>query len=128
MNIAQFGNSFEASDKRLLLARSCIGASEQRQHHIRGSFVANEQRGWPIESTHVASDERLAFLECRVVVNKQRLSQMRVVSIGPNIRHQEAIRPNPPFKPTPLRGHKIGGILKSRSGSNAFPTYSGGAA
>jgi len=36
--------------------------------------------------------------------------------------------PNTPIQPTPLRGRKIGAILKSGLGSKAFPIYRGGAA
>jgi hypothetical protein len=67
-------------------------------------------------------------MECRVVVNKQRPLQMRVVSIEPENQHQEAFRPNPPFKPTPLRGHKIAAILKIGNLPTAFSIYNGGAA
>jgi hypothetical protein len=38
------------------------------------------------------------------------------------------VRPNKPLKLTPLCGPKIGGILKSRNGPNAFLIYNGGAA
>jgi hypothetical protein len=38
------------------------------------------------------------------------------------------VQPNKPLKLTPLRGRKIGCILKSRSSTNAFPVSSGGAA
>jgi hypothetical protein len=37
-------------------------------------------------------------------------------------------QPNKRFHLTPLRGHKIGAILKSRIGPLAFPIKNGGAA
>ena len=100
MNIAQFANSFVASDKSLLLAGSCIGASEQRRRHIGTSFVANEQGYCQIGSSEVADEQRLVLIACRIVTDEQRRLQIKAVSKEREKQHQKAIRPNPPFQRT----------------------------
>ncbi len=116
-----------ASDKRLLLAGSCIGASEQRRRHIRSSFVANEQWHCQIGSSLVADEQRPAQMKCRIKASEQRQLQIKAVSIEREKRHQKAIRPNPPFKPTPLRVEQDRGFFDNWKSANAFPIYRRGA-
>jgi hypothetical protein len=90
--------------------------------------VANEETLPHIRSSLVASEYMPSQSECRIVANEETSSQRNAESRQTSKQGEKAVRPNKPLKLTPLCGHEIGSILKSRSGSNAFPIYWGGAA
>ena len=51
-----------------------------------------------------------------------------MVSLDTSIYRRWCGPPNPPLKPTPLRGPKAAAILQSDLDTNVIPMYHGGAA